>query len=89
MSRPLTYRWICPGCGDIFDTEADQSRCLVAHAAAERLHAAASDLYKAAKHAENALMDYVSMLERSGSTLNYGNGVLSMLRAAIAKADGK
>jgi len=34
--------------------------------------------------AENALSDYVETIEKTGATLNYGNHVLGLLRAAIA-----
>lgn len=44
---------------------------------------AVRELVTVARHAENALADYVPTLEKRGSTMGYGNAVLRQLRAAL------
>ncbi len=54
-----------------------------------RLIAAAPDMLDALAEAENALLDYVETIEKTGASLNYGRAVLTKIRAAIAKATGR
>ena len=49
-------------------------------------------LIEVLQHSENALLDYVDHLERTGSTMGYGRGVLAiMIRAVLEdeKISGK
>lgn len=40
-------------------------------------------LIEVLRHAENALLDYVDRLERGGSTMGYGRGVLAIIRMVL------
>lgn len=55
-----------------------------------RLIAAAPDLLRALREAENALADYIPTIEKNtGASLNYGHSVLTMVRAAIRATEPK